>query len=418
MNKQSIGISADTLGGRYKQSARSISGAQLTETETSMSTAWPEWDFSRFDPRGNWVPKREDRHYLSGWANVHRYEFERESEGLDDSEIELLDRTRAHLRRARARGYLHTQDETTLRSEEVEFLSEACRCEGIPVLSDYPISMQSAVRSYGELLAAFFFVIPKLGEKSEPLEGNPEAFWAARLANTLRRIGRLHIAQSDEEFLGWEFQIPGHTHRESLEVAKSQVDAELTAFNKVAHEFPDLLQSFITLGDHFKLRIPSLRPVSQPTKEIWSALDVTSNNFAAMLRAQPGYFNAMSGHQFELLVARLFRDQGFEVISTKQSHDGGYDLRIAIPITGKLKTAFLVECKNPKDGNVTGVSVVRGLRGISDNDKRGTAGGVLVTSTRFSETARREALASGWNLTLFEKNDLLEMLDLIGRVTA
>jgi hypothetical protein len=123
-----------------------------------MATAWPQWDYSTIDHRGHWVAKREEGHRLSGFALMHRYHFDGATEGLPDAEVECLERTRAQLRRARARGYLNA--EAHLNAEELEFLSEACRCEGIPVLADYPFSMRPAVRSYGELLATLFFINP------------------------------------------------------------------------------------------------------------------------------------------------------------------------------------------------------------------------------------------------------------------
>ncbi|WP_414819833.1 restriction endonuclease [Sphingomonas sp. Root710] len=58
-----------------------------------------------------------------------------------------------------------------------------------------------------------------------------------------------------------------------------------------------------------------------------------------------------------------------------------------------------------------GVDVVRGLKGVADNVRHDTAGGVVVTSTTFSADAQKEAGASGWTIALMDRGDLLELME-------
>ena len=343
------------------------------------------------------MPKVDRGHQLSGAAQSHAYGFELECEGQREDQVNLLERTRFLLRRARIEGSLDDKNAQHLSAGELEFLSEACRCEGIPVLADYPVSMRGAVKSYGQLLAALFYRRQIFTPEKESAGIGSELKWAGQLASTLHFLTRRPSSYDD-----------GTT--------EADVKREIAAFSSVAHGFPDLLQAFLTVADHVGAMIPTLHALRQPTTQIWSALDVTSDNFLAAIRAQPAFFTVMSGNQFELVVAQVFRKHGFEVVATKQSHDGGYDLRVAVPLMSKLKTAFLVECKNPKNGSPTGVSVIRGLKGIADDAKRGTAGGIVVTSTTFSAAAKKEALASGWNIALYNRNDLLELLNVMDRI--
>jgi hypothetical protein len=370
----------------------------------------PKWNYTYIDHRGHWVPKIDEaEHWLSNWATSHRYETELAGEGLPESELNKIEGTRLHLRSARVRGFLEIVDEGDLSRDDLELIADACRREGIPVIDDYPASMRHAVRSYGKLLAALFSYNPYFESLVPDENDSTEEAWAKRLAATLRILGSWQTVVVEDTRWVHHVPIPGFPTEE--QERRERVASNLDLFGSVAHQFPDLLQSYLTLADHLKLDVPTLKLVNQPTTQLWSAFDVTSSNFLRLVRAQPGFFSAMDGHQFEQLVAKTFRENGFEVVATKRSRDGGFDLRLIVPLMSKLKVSFLVECKNPQAGGVVGVSVVRGLRGVGDELRRGTAGGIVVTSTTFSEDARREAKASGWAVSLFEKNDLLELLD-------
>ena len=379
-----------------------------------MVTGFPRWDFSIIDHRGHWVPRTEATgHWLSAYATMGAYHRERETEGMPEDLIEEIEAAYPLLRLGRSTGFLDKTDCRQATDDAFTIAAAACRCEGIPVVQDYPGSMRGAIRSYGCLLASLyrpgFFVPPDTTRESE--DG-----WAAQLCHVLRHLRNWRVQVIDESYRSLEIYVPTSATASNEEANREEAEKIISKFNKRAHAFPNLLQSFLTLADHLECQIPAVYPVHHPSVELWDALDVTSTNFLQSLHAQSGLFEAMSGHQFEKVVGELFKRNGFEVIMTKQSHDGGYDLRVIAPITSKLKVAFLVECKNPKSGNPVGVSVIRGLRGITDTRRARTAGGIVVTTTTFSPEARKEAEASGWSLTLFERNDLLELLDIASRV--
>jgi hypothetical protein len=110
--------------------------------------------------------------------------------------------------------------------------------------------------------------------------------------------------------------------------------------------------------------------------------------------------------RFEQLIGDVFRNHGFGVTLTQQSHDGGYDL-IVLDSSGGLA---LVEIKSYR-GKV-GVELVRQLRGVQlrENIKKA----VLVTSGQFTADAKKEARQSNiyqFEVDLVDAERLLRMLE-------
>lgn len=103
--------------------------------------------------------------------------------------------------------------------------------------------------------------------------------------------------------------------------------------------------------------------------------------------------DGMSWQQFEHLVGEAFRLQGYSVIETGGGGaDGGVDLMLA-----KDGEKFIVQCKQWRALKV-GVGVVRELYGVMA--AKGSAGGFVVTSGRFTEEATQ--FANGRNIRLVD----------------
>lgn len=124
---------------------------------------------------------------------------------------------------------------------------------------------------------------------------------------------------------------------------------------------------------------------------------------AATVTASPGAqaLEGMSWREFEMLVGEAFRLQGYQVeeLGGPQA-DGGVDLVLC-----KAGETFLVQCKQWKAFKV-GVDVVRQLYGVMA--ARGAAGGMVVTSGRFTDEA--VAFAAGRNVRLVDGPALLALL--------
>ncbi len=119
--------------------------------------------------------------------------------------------------------------------------------------------------------------------------------------------------------------------------------------------------------------------------------------------------DGMSWQQFERLVGEAFRLQGYTVAETGGGGaDGGVDL-----ILWKSGEKFLVQCKQWKAFKV-GVDVVRELYGVMA--AKGSAGGFVVTSGRFTEEASK--FASGRNIALIDGSELQKLIWQVGRADA
>ena len=358
-----------------------------------------EWNLARYDHRGdrNWLKGyySSDGDDLRYYANMGAYERERELEDVSSGRVSFIEDAYPVLRGARITGFLDFNDNLQCSDEVLAVAAEACRIEAIPVVQDFNKTMHNAIRSYGKLLSSLHRPTYSYStDKSEYRRMHPENTeqkWYDELGAVVRTLV---------------------DHKTSIldDLENSHINKKIDLFNGCAHHYPDLLQAFLTLADHFGVVVPNTYPLRQPDVKLWNDFNVTSANFLQSIISQPSLFHAMSGHQFEQVVCEVFKRNGLEVIMTKRSRDGGVDLFLVVPIINQIKATYLVECKNPKQGKPVGVSVIRGLRGISDALLRKTAGGIVVTSTTFSEDAKKEAEASGWDLSLFDSSDLLELL--------
>lgn len=112
----------------------------------------------------------------------------------------------------------------------------------------------------------------------------------------------------------------------------------------------------------------------------------------------------MSDREFEFFVGDIFKELGFTVKITKATHDGGRDIIAtkAYPIPFTL----IVECKHWS--HKVGVSVVRSVYGVQTADQANKS--IIVTSSEFTKGARKFAEERKSMMTLWDINDLLELV--------
>jgi hypothetical protein len=129
----------------------------------------------------------------------------------------------------------------------------------------------------------------------------------------------------------------------------------------------------------------------------------------AHLRKNVADIYALEPRKFEEFVADVFRERGFRTVLTQATRDGGADI-IVFTHDGSKKVA-IIECKKYSAEHKVGIGVVQRLVGaaISWKAKRG----YLVTTSDFSEPARREALnfrKLGHKVDLVALSDLVKLL--------
>lgn len=115
----------------------------------------------------------------------------------------------------------------------------------------------------------------------------------------------------------------------------------------------------------------------------------------------------MTPRKFEELVAELFRDLGYYVELTKQTRDGGMDLRaFRREPFGTILT--LVECKRYAPDRKVGVGVVRSLHGVVSS--KHASQGVIATTSFFAREAEREREEIRGRMSLANFNALSDWL--------
>ncbi|BCG12682.1 restriction endonuclease [Vibrio sp. Vb5031] len=97
----------------------------------------------------------------------------------------------------------------------------------------------------------------------------------------------------------------------------------------------------------------------------------------------------LTPYDFELLVAYLYKQKGYEVKVTPRSRDGGYDV-VAEKYSNRQHERLHIECK--RYDQKIGVDIVRRVLGTLNVTNASKV--VIVTSSNFTSPAKNEAFAS------------------------
>lgn len=124
--------------------------------------------------------------------------------------------------------------------------------------------------------------------------------------------------------------------------------------------------------------------------------------------------DALSGVDFEKLVANLLRHMGFEAVMTKASGDGGVDVVATLdqPVVGGR---YLIQCKRFAVDNLVGAATVREFYGAVTADRQAVKG-VFITTSDFTAQARE--FARGLPIELIGGTQLSSLLSEHGLPTA
>jgi Restriction endonuclease len=122
----------------------------------------------------------------------------------------------------------------------------------------------------------------------------------------------------------------------------------------------------------------------------------------AYLAKNPAKMHDLHPRKFEELVAELFKDKGYDVELTRFSKDGGFDIR-AVKKTEVGLGLTLIECKRFSASRPVGVTLIRGLYGVVEQQK--ATNGLCITTSYFTRGAKafRDDLQFRLDLADFEK---------------
>ncbi len=150
-----------------------------------------------------------------------------------------------------------------------------------------------------------------------------------------------------------------------------------------------------------------------PTHEGQDIVRVVSywDDILASFTANPSRIFQLSPRKFEEMIAELLQREGFDVNVTPPSRDGGRDI-LAWRETVAGRLLFLVECKRFAPERPVGVSIVRALYGIVEQEK--ASHGLVVTSSYFTKGAIQFKDKVGYRLGLTDYESLAMWLRSLG----
>jgi hypothetical protein len=132
-----------------------------------------------------------------------------------------------------------------------------------------------------------------------------------------------------------------------------------------------------------------------------------ANEFITQIRHRPELVYEITPRQFELVIADVFLNRGFEVELTPASHDGGVDIYVRCQNEfGPL--LYVVECKQYSRDKKVGIGVVQRIYGVAQNV--GANKGVVVTTSSFTKPAVTFAAPLLHSLSLNDYNTLANWL--------
>lgn len=141
--------------------------------------------------------------------------------------------------------------------------------------------------------------------------------------------------------------------------------------------------------------------------ELFSLVNKVERNIY-VISDDPDRVYDLTPAEFEELVAEVFRRNGFEVMVTPKTRDGGKDIIASYNMNG-IPCMLIIECKRYAPKKKVGVGVVRALHGTQQAEHYGKA--VVVTSSSFSRDAQQFASGLRDMIVLVDRNQLMAMLN-------
>lgn len=115
---------------------------------------------------------------------------------------------------------------------------------------------------------------------------------------------------------------------------------------------------------------------------------------------------------FEHICQRLLREAGFKQVTvTKRTRDGGFDGEGILQINPLVSLKVLFQCKKYDENSVVTAPDVSEFRGTLDGRAEK---GIIFTTTRFTEDARKEAIRPGATpIEIVNGDKLVEMFEML-----
>jgi HJR/Mrr/RecB family endonuclease len=206
------------------------------------------------------------------------------------------------------------------------------------------------------------------------------------------------------KFLEWILRSP--THVEEF-IRLSQIYGEIGHVSQLRDDVRPLREAAASEdGTHKTSQIIAL-PSAKIVAEVNSGLYVANERITHWLKRQQGSVFDLSARQFEILVAELLEDQGWQVQITPASHDGGTDIYAQYNL-GATQVLCLVDAKRYRQDRRVGVEIVRALYGTLKLSN--ATHGMIVTTSAFTSAAKELQRKHAYELALHDYLTLMQWI--------
>jgi DNA-directed RNA polymerase specialized sigma24 family protein/HJR/Mrr/RecB family endonuclease len=156
---------------------------------------------------------------------------------------------------------------------------------------------------------------------------------------------------------------------------------------------------------------PEKAEESKSSEVINAELETINSELVRYLAKHPEQIYQLQPRNFEVLVAHLLIDMGYDVELTPPARDGGRDILAVLKVpAGKILT--IVECKRYAPDHRVGVDIVERFLFTVERDK--ASFGLIASTSSFTEGARALERQFRWRLGLRDFNVLKAWLDKYG----
>jgi CheY-like chemotaxis protein len=132
-------------------------------------------------------------------------------------------------------------------------------------------------------------------------------------------------------------------------------------------------------------KIKKEKNFDEDTNILRTSIEIVNNHIIDIVASDPNFIYKMTPREFEELIAELFRREGFEILLTPISKDGGKDL-YAYRIDMLGKSLYAIECKRYRPPRKVGRPIVQQFNGIIEQEN--LSGGIIATTSYFTKEAK------------------------------
>lgn len=148
-------------------------------------------------------------------------------------------------------------------------------------------------------------------------------------------------------------------------------------------------------------------------KPINLILETVNSELIKFLRNKPDYLYHLNSRKYEELVAELLKDMGYEIHLTPETRDGGRDIIAIIDLPPNRKLLTVVECKRYAANRKIGIDILERFLWIL-KQKYDTNGGLIVTTSFFSNDAKKYQQQYSHSLSLYDFDSMKTWLNNYG----